>query len=132
MAKNDTAAVKEMGKEAVLWYTKYNDVPRATTVMPAMLNYELSWDKKPVANSKEFMKKWNGVKYIGLDGGKKRTKVNLPKFEYATADNFFRALDLSTRQLPEIQGERPNVWLYIHGPSHERALTASRRCLSDV
>ena len=38
MAKQDTAAVKELGKESVLWYTRYNDVKNAQTVMPAMLN----------------------------------------------------------------------------------------------
>lgn len=127
MGKNDTAAVKELGKEAVLWYTKYNDVKKAKTVMPAMLNYELSWDQKPVANTPVFIKKWNDVKYIRKEGERKLEKVNLPKFEYATADNFFNALDHSTEKLPETQGERPNVWLYIHGPSHERAITTSRQ-----
>lgn len=126
MAKTDTAAVRELGKEAVLWYAKYNDVKNAHTVMPAMLNYELSWDQKPVGNTLQFMDKWNSVQYIRKEGEKKWVKVNLPKFEYATADNFFNSLDKSTSILPEAQGERPNVWLYIHGPSHERAITASR------
>lgn len=126
MGKTDTAAVRELGKEAVLWYTKYNDVKKANTVMPAMLNYELSWDRKPVENTPRFMDKWNSVRYIRKEGEKKWVKVDLPKFEYATADNFFNALDQSTSLLPETQGERPNVWLYIHGPSHERAITASR------
>ena len=126
MAKEDTAAVKELGKEAVLWYTKYNDVKKAHTVMPAMLNYELMWDQKPVKNTSVFTQKWNQVEYIRPYGEKKWEKVSLPKFEYATADNFFNALDLSTQHLPEIYGERPNVWLYIHGPSHERAITKSR------
>ncbi|MGM9812851.1 MAG: glycosyl hydrolase-related protein [Muribaculaceae bacterium] len=127
MSKPDTAAVKMMGKEAVLWYTKYNDVKGAATVMPAMLNYELSWDRKPVANTRLFTEKWNNLKYIRKEGSMKWEKISLPKFEYATADNFFYALDKSTKQLPEAQGERPNVWLYIHGPSHEMALTASRQ-----
>lgn len=126
MGKTDTVAVRELGKEAVLWYTKYNDVKNSQTVMPAMLNYELSWDRKPVENTPRFMEKWNSVQYIRKEGEKKWVKVNLPKFEYATADNFFNALDQSTEALPETQGERPNVWLYIHGPSHEKAVTASR------
>lgn len=126
MAKDDTAAVKELGKESVLWYTKYNDIPKAQTVMPAMLNYELGWDRKPVENTQKFIRKWNDVKYIRKEGEKNWEKINLPKFEYATADNFFNALDHSTDRLPETGGERPDVWLYIHGPSHERALTASR------
>lgn len=127
MGKTDTAAVRELGKEAVLWYTKYNNIKNTQTVMPAMLNYELSWDQKPVENTPQFINKWNSVRYIRKEGEKKWVKVNLPKFEYATADNFFNTLDKSTSLLPEIQGERPNVWLYIHGPSHERAITASRK-----
>ena len=127
MAKPDTAAVKELGKEAVLWYTKFNDVKKAKTVMPAMLNYELMWDQKPVANTQHFIKKWNEVKYIRKAGEKKFLKVNLPKFEFATADNFFKALDQSTEKLPTKAGERPNVWLYIHGPSHEKSITACRK-----
>lgn len=127
MAKQDTAAVKELGKESVLWYTRYNDVKNAQTVMPAMLNYELMWDQKPVKNTPVFTEKWNKVEYIRQYGDKKWEKVNLPKFEYATADNFFNALDKSTKNLPETYGERPNVWLYIHGPSHERAITKSRQ-----
>lgn len=127
MAKEDTAAVKELGKESILWYTKYNDIKQAKTVMPAMLNYELSWDQKPVANTLQFKDKWNHVQYIRKEGEMKWEKVNLPKFEYATADNFFNTLDHSTKNLPEIEGERPNVWLYIHGPSHEKAITASRK-----
>lgn len=127
MGKTDTAAVRELGKEAVLWYTKYNNIKNTQTVMPAMLNHELSWDQKPVENTPQFISKWNSVRYIRKEGEKKWVKVNLPKFEYATADNFFNTLDKSTSLLPEIQGERPNVWLYIHGPSHERAITASRK-----
>ena len=127
MAKTDTAAVKELGKESILWYTKFNDVKKAKTVMPAMLNYELSWDQKPVGNTLKFIEKWNQVNYIRKAGEKKFLKVNLPKFEFATADNFFKALDQSTEKLPEKQGERPNVWIYIHGPSHEKSITACRK-----
>lgn len=127
MAKTDTAAVSELGKEARLWYTKYNDIKKSPAVMPAMLNYELSWDQKPVANVPGFINKWNSVRYIRKEGEKNWSKVNLPKFQYATADNFFQTLDQSTSVLPESQGERPNVWLYIHGPSHERAITVSRK-----
>lgn len=123
---SDTAAIKEMAKESELWYTKYNDMKQAQAVMPAMLNYEFIWDQKNVNNCLPFMNKWNEIQYIQNESGKKQ-KVNLPKFRYAIADEFFKKLDSSTSTLPVIKGERPNVWLYIHGPSHERALTTSRQ-----
>lgn len=126
LGKEDTAAVKEMAKESILWYTKYNDVKKSKTVMPAMLNYELSWDMKPVKNCPMFIEKWNKLRYIVNAETGEKTKVTLPPFKYATADDFFETLDHSTLNLPITQGERPNVWLYIHGPSHEKALTASR------
>ena len=122
---SDTAAVKELAKESILWYTKFNNVPKSKTVMPAMLNYEFIWDQKPVENCAPFIQKWNSITQIKTENGKP-LKVNLPKFRYAIADEFFNTLDMSTSELPSIKGERPNVWLYIHGPSHEKALTASR------
>lgn len=127
MAKSDTAAVKELANYAIPWYSKYNNIKGELSVMPAMLNYEFIWDQKPVENTPEFIKKWNSMRYMRLWGDRKWVSVKLPKFEYATADNFFEALDKSTSELPDAKGERPNVWLYIHGPSHEKAITASRK-----
>ena len=126
LGKNDTTAFGEMAKESVLWYTKYNNVAKTKAVMPAMLNYEFIWDLRPVHNCGPFIARWNSIRYIKTPDSKK-ISVKLPKFRYATADDFFLALDQSTTGLPSIKGERPNVWLYIHGPSHERAITASRQ-----
>ena len=126
LSKSDTAAFGELGKEAVLWYSKFNNVANTKAVMPAMLNYEFIWDQQPVENCGPFTSKWNSIRYIQSEGNKKM-RVDLPKIRYATADDFFNALDRSTTGLSSIRGERPNVWLYIHGPSHERAITASRK-----
>lgn len=125
LAKEDVAAVDEFSREAELWYTKYNDVKGARPVMPAMFNYEFIWDQKPVENCIPFITKWNSIKEIKTANGNP-VKVDLPKFKYAIADDFYSLLDKSTTNLPQIQGERPDVWIYIHGPSHERAITASR------
>lgn len=125
LGKSDEEAFKAMAQDAILWYTEYNDKPKAKGAMPAMLNYELSWSQAQVDNCKPLMDKWNSITHIKTGKGK-AVKVNLPKFKYAIADEFFEAVDQATVELPTIKGERPNVWLYIHGPSHERALTASR------
>lgn len=128
LGMTDTAAVKELAKESILWYTAYNNNTKTQkAVMPAMLNYEFIWDQKNVRNLKVLMAKWNAVTDIASHTGRK-ARINLPKFKYAIADEFFARLDATTTQeIPSIQGERPDVWLYIHGPSHERALTSSRQ-----
>ena len=51
--------------------------------------------------------------------------LKLPDIKLATAPEFIRRINESSIDLPEISGERPAVWLYIHGPSHEWALKAS-------
>ncbi len=45
---------------------------------------------------------------------------------YSSAARFFEALDSTAPRLDRITGERPNLWLYIHGPTHHRAISAHR------
>ncbi len=47
--------------------------------------------------------------------------------QYASARSFFEALDKGTPDFPKVEGERPNLWLYIHGPTHHWAIDAQRR-----
>ena len=130
LSKSDTAAFGALGQEAVLWYSQFNNVANTKSVMPAMLNYEFIWDelwnRQAVANCGPLTAKWNSIRYIQAEDNRK-VRVDLPKFRYATADDFFHALDSSTTGLQTIRGERPNVWIYIHGPLHERAITVSRK-----
>ncbi len=50
---------------------------------------------------------------------------DLPYINYSTGATSIEAA-VRTGKPDSIMGERPNVWLYIHGPGHERALKASR------
>ena len=49
-----------------------------------------------------------------------------PVMQYSTARKFFEALDVKTAKLETITGERPGLWLYIHGPTHHWAISAAR------
>ncbi|TRX60061.1 alpha-mannosidase [Fulvivirga sp. M361] len=125
LGRSDEGAVKQMAKDAVDWYTKYNNQTADNSVMPAMLNYEFIWDQKPVENCVPFINKWNEIKYIKAEG-KKRVKVDLPKFNYATADEFFEKATATTAIEKTIKGDRPNTWVYIHGAAHQQAIKTSR------
>jgi alpha-mannosidase len=58
----------------------------------------------------------------GTAGGEAR-----PVMQYSTARKFFEALDVKRAKLDTIIGERPNLWLYIHGPTHHWAISAQRQ-----
>jgi alpha-mannosidase len=49
-----------------------------------------------------------------------------PVMQYSTARRFFEAFDVKTAKLETVTGERPGLWLYIHGPTHHGAVTAAR------
>jgi alpha-mannosidase len=46
--------------------------------------------------------------------------------KYSTARRFFEAIDVKTAKLETVTGERPGLWLYIHGPTHHSAISAER------
>lgn len=61
------------------------------------------------------------------DWNERAKSRSLPSLRYAVAASTFKELDAPNAVYETLRGERPNVWLYIHGPTHERALTASRK-----
>ena len=60
------------------------------------------------------------------DWNKKSVSLGRPSIKYATGTEFLQAASKGEQNFDVIEGERPDVWLYIHGPSHQRALKASR------
>jgi alpha-mannosidase len=49
-----------------------------------------------------------------------------PVMRYSTARRFFEAIDVRGATLDVVTGERPGLWLYIHGPTHHWAISAER------
>ncbi len=49
-----------------------------------------------------------------------------PTLRYSTPEQFFDAVETGSADFEMLAGERPNTWVYIHGPSHHQAVTAKR------
>jgi len=102
-----------------LRYEPYNAGEQA--VIPFMANKDMS----PPLLYRDVIESWNRLDHWETPDGKK-IPLTLPKIRYATPEQFFAKLEKVNPALPVIRGERPNVWVYIHGPSHHHLLTASR------
>jgi alpha-mannosidase len=51
----------------------------------------------------------------------------LPLIQHATTQDFIESVaETPNLNLPTVSGERPNIWLYIHGPGHYEALKYQR------
>ena len=126
LGKTTEEAIKELAAQALIWSDGYNDVSGEETVMPAVLNFEFIWDPKPVENLDPFKELWNNLEEVENEQGEK-LQLRLPEIKFSTLDKFFNQIRKSTKNMPSITGERPNVWIYIHGPSHHWAMDHSRK-----
>lgn len=50
----------------------------------------------------------------------------LGTFKYATVTQAFEAMDHPKSNFERIEGEWPQLWLYIHGPTHQKTVSAMR------
>lgn len=50
----------------------------------------------------------------------------LAPFKYATISQAFAAMDNPKSKFERIEGEWPQLWLYIHGPTHHKTVSAMR------
>jgi alpha-mannosidase len=84
--------------------------------LPPHFIYINSQDFARPINYDQYFKDWNAN--IG--------KTSLPYINYATGTESLEAASNGKGDIDSIMGERPNVWIYIHGPTHEKAVKAGR------
>ncbi|MCY1722375.1 glycosyl hydrolase-related protein [Prolixibacteraceae bacterium Z1-6] len=99
------------------YYAPENNTP----VIPLLSD----WDMSPAKDYSHLIRQWENIDELQKEDGS-YVSAKLPKFEIASTPEFFNALSAANPNLVEIKGERPAVWLYIHGPSHQKALKAKR------
>jgi alpha-mannosidase len=83
------------------------------------------WDMSPAMDYSALIREWESLSELSDNQGG-MIPVKLPRIKVVTAPHFFDAFTRKASALPSILGERPALWLYIHGPGHQKALKASR------
>ena len=115
--KNFYDAAQYIASSSMVWEPYFTGQAIAP-VIPVLSD----WDMSPANDYSNIINRWEDLTVTREN----KPAKSLPVFQIATAPEFFNAWEKSTNTYKELDGERPDVWLYIHGPSHERALTASR------
>lgn len=118
--KNFQEASQYLAKSSMDW-EKYYTNKTSSPIIPVLSDNDMS----PAKDYGTLIQNWGNIHELQGENGN-YIPVKLPGIKVATAPEFFEALMAQKPQLPSIQGERPDVWLYIHGPSHEKAIRASR------
>lgn len=83
--------------------------------IPPQTGLLMSTDFAGPADLSDIIRQWNAK------AGKRK-----PLLQYSTGEEFLKAVSSRDARFDTIQGERPDVWLYIHGPAHHRAISAGR------
>ncbi len=117
---NDCEAFFLMPQAISLWepfYKTYSFPPH----LPLLFTSDMSSPKDFTG----LMNLWNFLRFPQPDITQLSSR-GLPRLQYNIAQTVFDTVFAGGSQLPTIQGERPNVWLYIHGPTHHWAISAAR------
>lgn len=92
-----------------------------TTAIPVVSMMDMSGPE----NYGGLVREWNSLKSVS-DTGSTDTPLSLPRMKYSTAERFLDDVSRENPSLKEVKGERPDLWLYIHGPTHHWAISAKR------
>jgi alpha-mannosidase len=107
-------AFNSLHHRSVLWsdYFKQHNIPPHYAVL-------ISCDATKPINFGKVIDEWN--KIVELSG------ENLPHLKNSTAEEYFNEIHSGNAHFEKISGERPNLWLYIHGPAHYEATVFKRK-----
>jgi alpha-mannosidase len=82
----------------------------------------------PLLNSFDFSRPTDFSGLINLWNEKHKAGDGkfLSRIQYSSSKQFFYAVSKGNPEFIKVLGERPNLWLYIHGPTHHWAISAQR------
>ncbi|MEW5977407.1 MAG: discoidin domain-containing protein [Acidobacteriota bacterium] len=69
---------------------------------------------------------WNSQTFPAAGHATAAERMPPLRMQYSSALGFFEQLEKGQARLDVLTGERPNIWLYIHGPTHHWAISAKR------
>lgn len=120
LQRNFHEAAQFLASSSLDWEKYYTDNSKSPAI-PLLSD----WDMSPAKDYSNLIRQWENIDELQNEKGE-YVPVKLPGFKIASTPEFFESLTAQNSELNNIKGERPAVWLYIHGPSHQKAIKTSR------
>lgn len=95
----------------------FNTYYRSRSLPPDFI-YISSEDFSEPLDYDAYFARWNAA----VAGG----RSDMPRIKYSTGAEALAAVSAGHGRIDSVMGEYPNIWLYIHGPTHEKAVRAGR------
>ncbi len=92
------------------YYAKHNLPPHYAVV--------ISTDAGGPKDYTPIINEWNAIA--------RNSGYQVPVLRHSTAEDFLHEIDVPLAKFDSISGERPDLWLYIHGPAHYQAIEAKK------
>ncbi len=92
------------------YYSSHNLPPHYAVI--------ISTDAGGPADYGKIAGEWNKIAGLSATG--------IPHLQHSTAEEFLGKIDVPGIKVDSICGERPDLWLYIHGPAHYEAISAKK------
>ncbi len=112
-------AIHEMHKILKSWNTYYRE-----RNIPPHYGAVISADAGGPKYYKELLEGWNEIA--------KNAGINMPEIQHSTALDFLHEVNVPEALIDSIYGERPNLWLYIHGAAHYQAIKAKKEAAVNI
>ena len=107
-------ALHKIQNRVKMWgdYYKQHNLPPHFAIV-------LSNDASGPVDYGNVVKEWNEI--VAKTGAK------IPSLRHSTVTSFLSEIKQPGAKFESLEGDRPNIWAYIHGPGHHKAITASRK-----
>ena len=112
-------AIHEMAKILKSWNSYYRE-----RNIPAHYGAVMSADAGGPKYYKEVIEGWNEIA--------KNAGIHMPEIHHSTALEFLQEVNVPEAKIDSIYGERPNLWLYIHGAAHYQAAKAKKEAAVNI
>ena len=111
--KDVISSLQKLNKVIQNWNDYY-----ASRNLPPHYAIVISTDAGGPKDYSDIIDEWNKIA--------ENSGFDIPKLQHSTAEDFLHAVDVPEAKIDSISGERPNLWLYIHGPAHYQAISAKK------